>query len=307
MNERGLFSSVDIVVTAIAGDKVYLAIRLKEYPKFAQYKITGNDNESDGDLKKKILLEQGDVVTGEALFNAKRGIEETYANDGYLRASVLACVVPSDTAKNTVKRFFDVVEGPEVKIGTIAFAGNKTFTQDTLKDQFDDTKEKSWWQIWRSSKFDKKKYEDDKKKLLDFFHTQGYLDARITHDSIYYTEDTTRLNSDRHVAEGAKFYVRDIAFTGNAAYPDTTLRTLLKFKKGDVFNTDKFEKNLNGNEDGTDVRSLYLDNGYLTTQLTKTRRGCRRTPSTSLSALPNTTSFTCTKSASRATRKHTTR
>jgi len=215
-------------------------------------------------------LKKGDVVTGAAIFNAQRGIEDIYIADGYLRVSVNTRVITSDSAKNTVNVFFDVTEGPEVKIGKISFTGNTAFTEDKLKDQFDDTKEKSWWQIWRSSKFDKKKYADDKKKLLDFYHTQGYLDARIVRDTITYSADTARLNLLVTVSEGSKFYIRNIEFTGNTAYQDTVLRNLLKFKKGDVYNTDKFEKNLNGNEDGTDVKSLYLDNGYLTTQINKT-------------------------------------
>ena len=32
---------------------------------------------------------------------------------------------------------------------------------------------------------------------------------------------------------------------------------------GEVYNAEKFEKNLRGNEEQTDVASLYLDNGYL--------------------------------------------
>jgi len=41
------------------------------------------------------------------------------------------------------------------------------------------------------------------------------------------------------------------------------LRNRLNFKKGDVYDGEKFKKNLEGNEDQSDAASLYLDNGYL--------------------------------------------
>ena len=34
--------------------------------------------------------------------------------------------------------------------------------------------------------------------------------------------------------------------------------------KGEIFDYDKFQRNLRGNEAQTDVSALYLDNGYLT-------------------------------------------
>jgi len=58
LSERGLFSSVDIIATAVEGSNVTLVIRVKDYPRLEQYKITGNDNESESDLKKKIILEK---------------------------------------------------------------------------------------------------------------------------------------------------------------------------------------------------------------------------------------------------------
>src|SRR4030095_13573117 len=42
------------------------------------------------------------------------------------------------------------------------------------------------------------------------------------------------------------------------------LRQRLDFRKGDVYNSKKFQQNLRGNENQTDIASLYLDNGYLT-------------------------------------------
>jgi len=45
------------------------------------------------------------------------------------------------------------------------------------------------------SKFDKKKYADDKKKILDFIHKNGYRDARFLPIPISYTEKKDHMSS----------------------------------------------------------------------------------------------------------------
>ena len=58
---------------------------------------------------------------------------------------------------------------------------------------------------------------------------------------------------------------------GNTIYPNEVLSERLDFAKGDVFNYEKFEQNLRGNERQSDVYALYLDNGYLTFNLKSNR------------------------------------
>jgi outer membrane protein insertion porin family len=67
-----------------------------------------------------------------------------------------------------------------------------------------------------------------------------------------------------NVYEGNQYKIRNIEWEGNTIYTDETLTDVLGFSKGDVYNYEKFEQNLRGNEKQSDVSSLYLDNGYLT-------------------------------------------
>jgi outer membrane protein insertion porin family len=70
-----------------------------------------------------------------------------------------------------------------------------------------------------------------------------------------------------NVFEGEQYKVRNIIWEGNTIYPDELLTAKLDFQKGDIFNYEKFERNLRGNEQQNDVTSLYQDNGYLTFNL----------------------------------------
>jgi outer membrane protein insertion porin family len=269
LSDQHLFSRVSIVASNVIGSSVYLTIRVVENPRVKDFEIVGNDELSSSDIKKKLGIYGGDPVGPAALFKIKRDIEKQYAEDGYLRARVTPTLVPADSANSRVTVRVDVVEGPSVKIGTITFVNNIAFEEEKLKDQFDDTKEKSWWQFWRSSKFDRKKYADDKKRVVEFYHREGHLDVRITSDSVYYSADSQHVHVRIVLEEGKRFYLRNVSFVGNTAYPAEELMKRILMTKGSVYNTEKFEKNLKGNDDQTDVASLYLDNGYLACQIDK--------------------------------------
>jgi outer membrane protein insertion porin family len=70
------------------------------------------------------------------------------------------------------------------------------------------------------------------------------------------------------VYEGSQYKIRNIDWEGNTIYSDTILTQVLDFEKGDIFNYEKFEQNLRGNQTQSDVTALYQDNGYLTFRLT---------------------------------------
>ncbi|WP_224995283.1 M56 family metallopeptidase [Cesiribacter sp. SM1] len=57
--------------------------------------------------------------------------------------------------------------------------------------------------------------------------------------------------------------IRKITWTGNKAYTATQLNKALGIRKGDLYNKETFNNRLNYHPDGTDVSSLYMDNGYM--------------------------------------------
>ena len=74
------------------------------------------------------------------------------------------------------------------------------------------------------------------------------------------------------VYEGPQYKLRNIIWQGNTVFSSDVLTERLDFKKGDIFNYEKFERNLRQNEKQNDISSLYLDNGYLTFNLKTTEQ-----------------------------------
>jgi len=116
--------------------------------------------------------------------------------------------------------------------------------------------------FFKTSKFKKDEYKEDKKALINFYNSRGYRDAKIVSDSIYTLRDN-EINIDIKVDEGKKYYFRDIIWTGNFVYTDEQLDKVLGVKKGDVYDMELIQKKISFNPNGTDLGALYMDFGYL--------------------------------------------
>ncbi|MFC2124956.1 outer membrane protein assembly factor [Bacteroidota bacterium] len=119
--------------------------------------------------------------------------------------------------------------------------------------------------IFRTSKFIKNEYTEDKKSLITYYNSKGYRDARLLKDSIYISGPNT-INIDLYMEEGIKYYFRDIFWTGNFIYERDVLDRVLGVTKGDVYDMELINKKLTFNPTGTDISALYMDNGYLAFQ-----------------------------------------
>ncbi|MFK7953965.1 MAG: outer membrane protein assembly factor [Ekhidna sp.] len=116
--------------------------------------------------------------------------------------------------------------------------------------------------VFKSAKFVKSDFEEDKLNLITFYNSKGYRDAEIISDTIY-DISKKHMNVDVTVAEGEKYYFRNIDWTGNYVYNEEQLSTILGIEKGDTYDIELVNKKLNFNPTGPDISSLYMDDGYL--------------------------------------------
>ena len=262
-----IFSDVQIAIDKKVGDGIFLVVRVTEFPRYEDTKIYGNDEIDEDDILKKIALVRGQVLAPYELNKIQKDLKKLYESEGFLLADVNVTTESIDTLKNRVNLVVRIDEGEEVKVRNIYFAGNKAIEEGDLKGAMKETAEARWWKIFSSHKFDRKKYDEDKKLITQYYKKNGYRDGQILSDSIWYSADKTDMNILINVYEGPQYKVRSITWEGNTVYSDTVLNETLGFKSGDIYNQEKFEQNLRGNESQSDVASLYLDNGYLTFNL----------------------------------------
>ncbi|MBM2814541.1 MAG: yaeT [Ignavibacteria bacterium] len=269
--KRKQFSNIEIKAEKITTAGVFLVIKVQENQRLSQIIFENNDKLSQTELNKTASKMRGDIISPYDVYLIKQKLKKLYEGEGLMFANIESKVVPTDTA-NYSKLILNIDEGAQFKVEAIEFSGNKLFTGSELASSFEDTKENVWWKFWSSGKFDKNKYEKDKELLRKYFKQKGFIYGEMVKDTVIYDNDKKNVTIRITVNEGPKFYIRKIAFKGNIVFPSDLLRKRLDFKEGVEYNVERFDMNMNGNEDQTDIRSLYMDNGYLTSFLEKEER-----------------------------------
>lgn len=116
--------------------------------------------------------------------------------------------------------------------------------------------------IFKTSRFIRKDYEEDKKKVVELYQSKGFRDAKIERDTVYRNEEGN-IVIDLKISEGKQYYFRNIYFNGNTKYPDSLLSKIIGIKRGDIYSQKSLDEKLFSNPNGGDVSSLYMDDGYL--------------------------------------------
>jgi outer membrane protein insertion porin family len=257
-----LFDDVQIVKDKMVGDVIFFEIRLKERPHITTFSYKGAKKNQHDDLNHIVnrFIPKGTIVTESNKANAIFGIEKYYREKGYLDTKVTIEEQQEEKRANGVKLVFNVERNARVKIQDITFEGNNNATTRKLRKQLDKTHRKA--KIFSSSKLIADDYTDDKKKLLKYYSNIGYRDAKIVTDSVWREKDGD-LKIHMKIDEGRRYYFRNITWKGNSIYEAETLTKVLGIQKGDIYNGELLENRLRFSQDGRDVSSLYMDNGYL--------------------------------------------
>ncbi len=299
--KQGLFEDISIGVIGVRDDNVSLNITLKERPRLSSFNFSGVNKSTTETLREKSKLIPGDVVTENLMIRTKEIIEGYFIEKGFYNTEVEVLKKPDPKRPNSVQLDIKVKKNSRIRIDEIHIIGNQEVKSEKLKSALKETKEKAFirplrhadelaanivkdvvtfkWPklgkdfsdyfsksfrmtIFKSSKFVPDKFEEDKALLIERYNKLGYRDAKIISDSVYRKKNNT-MAIDIKVDEGNKYYFRNIKWVGNTIYSDTDLDNVLQIRKGDPYNKELLETNLSFSQNGPDVSSLYMDNGYL--------------------------------------------
>jgi outer membrane protein insertion porin family len=299
--EQGLFEDVKVSVTQIVDNQLYLNIYLKERPRLSHFSFNGIKKSDADNIREKIHITKGEYVTDNLIMRTKNIILKYYYDKGFLNTEVNVIQKRDSASSNEVSLTFDIARNGKVKVYSITIHGNSSITTEQIKATMKKTKEEGLFnpmndidkmvysmassvyhvdfdeiandvehhavnnvriRIFKSAKFIREEYEEDKNLLITKYNSLGYRDAKIIRDSIGKNPDNT-VSVDIWVEEGPKYYFRNITWVGNSKYSDDFLNRMLRIRKGDTYNQTALETALSYNPNGSDIRSLYMDDGYL--------------------------------------------
>ncbi len=260
--DQGIVGDIEVYTTRIEGNQIFLNFNLKERPRLSRFTFSGINKSQQDALRDKVSLVRGRTVNDAVLSSTRTIIRNYYLEKSFLNVKINITQRPDSLLPNSVVLNINVDKGDKVKIDEITFVGNEAFADKKLRRQLKKTKEKKFYKIFTSSRFQRKEYENDKQLLIDFYNTEGYRDAVILSDSVYKTREN-RLGIRINIDEGTRYFYRNIVWKGNYIYDSEYLSRVLGIKSGDVYNKQELEKRLTFNPSGVDVSALYQNDGYL--------------------------------------------
>jgi outer membrane protein insertion porin family len=262
--KNGLFSDVKILQNKVAGDSVWLEIKLTDRPRVSDIRYAGVKKGEREDIEAKIGMVKGNQITPNQLDRAKIIIKSYFAEKGFNDAEIGIMERPDGTQKNQVILDINVDKKEKTGIYEITIDGNKALSDRKLKGAMKKTNE--WGRlrdirnIFKTKKFIEANYEEDKKNLISKYNEYGYRDAEILEDTVY-RHDDKKVNINIKVSEGPLYHIRSISWVGNTHYNSYDLGRLLNMKSGEIYNQKKLQERLLTDEDA--AINLYQNNGYL--------------------------------------------
>ena len=267
--EQKQFSAVDVYITKIDGNVVYLEFDVKELPQLNIVTFSGIKKGKAKELQKDTKLVTGAMLTDNLLITSENYIRSTYQEKGFLNAKVTLSTKQDSTDLNNLDMLIHVDKGSKIKIKNIYFDGNEDVSDQALLKAMKNTKKKAFGRFWKGSKYIEDKFKEDLQSILDKFSEKGHRDARILGDSISRNDDNT-INVHISLEEGQKYYFGGISYLGNTAYTDAQLNNLLRIDKGQVYNAKILKERVLGDDtpDSQDIATLYQNSGYIFSTVT---------------------------------------
>jgi len=266
--ETEQFSKVDVYLVKLDGDTAYLEFEVDESPQLNKMIFPGMRRSKARSLREEVGVKAGAMVTDNMLVTTKNFFKKKYQDKGYINTKVVISTVKADKP-NAVDVEVLINKGTRLKIRKINVNGNEKVTDRKFRKKLKATKQKFFGRFWKRSKYVKEDFKNDLENVIDYYSELGYRDAIITKHELTKNDDNT-LSLDIAVDEGEKYYFGNIDFIGNTVYSDEQLNTFLRLEKGDIYNSKLLNERVSGTgaADSEDIHSLYLNNGYMFSNVT---------------------------------------
>ena len=253
------FAAVEVVLARELPDGVYLEIQVEELPRLRSIEILGNDKLGKTRVKDalKPVVGVGQPVGELAMFKVRQELKSLYEKEGFRLAEVEVTVKNIEAGQGDL--YVVIKEGQRIRIDEVIILGNEQVSDAKLIRKMKKTRPRM---VFRSGKFDREAFEEDKAALIDYLHNLGHRDARVLSDSVWTDEQSRDLKVQVSLYEGALYHVGEISWTGNTVFTTAELERQLQLRPGDPYSKKKFEASL---QEG--LHDLYYNRGYIQAQI----------------------------------------
>ncbi|MBI1871073.1 MAG: outer membrane protein assembly factor BamA [Chlamydiae bacterium] len=212
----------------------------------------GNKAFNEKKLKKQMKLNMGDRINETQLKEDVQAIKDFYKDKGYPNTKVdYSLSVDKEIGHAAI--VIHVQEGVRVKVDRVAFVGNKAFREKRLRKVLKTRRPI----LFFGGNFKEDVFEEDKDRLLDFYRSEGYIDAKIDDVKTSYDASGKKMTLTIYVTEGKQYQVGEVVLEGNTTFPSADIAKLFKMTSGIIFTPDRLKTDVN------QIRDYYLSKGYV--------------------------------------------
>ena len=227
----GLYKDVRIdvdngVVIVIVEERPVIAnidfVGLKEFDKDQLVKSLKDFGISDGQPFDKALADR-----------AEQELKRQYLTRSLYGAEVVTTVTPQE--RNRVNLSFTITEGAAAKISEIRIAGNKAFSESTLKGLFD-LNDGGWLNFYtKADRYSRAKLDADLETLRAYYLNRGYLEFSVESTQVAISPDKQDITVTINVKEGQPYTVTSVKLEGDYLGKDDDFKTLISIKPGEPY------------------------------------------------------------------------
>ena len=228
----GLFADVTLRQEADV-----LVVSVVENPIINRVAFEGNRKLDTDDFEEEVQLKPRVVYTRSKVQTDVQRIIELYRRSGRFAATVEPKVI--QLPQNRVDLVFEINEGPVTGVRRINFLGNKKFSSGRLRQEIA-TKETRFWRFLTSNdNYDPDRLTFDREVLRRFYLARGYADFRVISAVAELTRDGKDFFITFTVDEGKRYRIGEVDINTQLAELDPeTLRPLIEFESGDIYNAE---------------------------------------------------------------------
>jgi len=249
--KMGYFGDIRVSRENVA-EGVKIVFTVKEKPTIREIYIRGNSVYEDPKIKENLSLKSGSILNIFAVDKDIEAIKELYKDKNYHQVKVKYEI--NERSHNRADLLFIISEGEKTYIDKIIFNGNKAYDNKTLLKQMESSEKGFFSWLTSSGEYKKNQIDQDRGRLLGFYYTTGYANARIAEPEIVFKKN--RVTVTFRIHEGKKFHFGKIKVSGDMIVPEKDIINKLKSKKGEIYNRQFIQGDVMG------ISDLYANSGY---------------------------------------------
>lgn len=249
--DMGFFEDVRVEAEDRADGKAII-FKVKEKSTLRLIKVTGNTVFKDDELRENLDIRTGSILNLFRINSNLERIETIYKEKNYHNVNVTYEI--EELENNQADLTFVIDEGDKIRIRSIVFEGNSTYSDKKLKGLMK-TSEKGFFS-WLTSSGDLKKEDlnQDAARLQGFYQNNGFIQARVGEPQVDFMEDQIKVTIK--IDEGRQFKVGMVDMKGDLVISKEELMEKIQLTKETYYNREVVRN------DVLALTDIYSDEGY---------------------------------------------